>query len=647
MKNKKYLGLLVAVFLVSGAFGKYTQSTSLTSADVVYSTTVKDKKTGKKVTYQVQRMKNNQGYKITNTTTGESYTSKVDTGSNKAVQFKIPDQDISLRLQRSVYPWQYAELTLVESTTYEQVENTSIVQNVTVNQTASSSSSSQDASTEQKDTSQTSSSSSSTSQSESTTSSSNKSSTSAKASTKDSSDSKTETESKVPSLSDEEVDKITKHFGKWLYSSKYGQDAITVRSHLAPDHGAGSPTVLSVKTVDGPLLTTIGWYPGGHLADAQKLGGENLIEKKDQFDLTVLGNDLASNQAEDYTKNAVAFNIYTLIEKKHAYYADKNEEFTHIIANTVPKEQQIGAMDYGRYYVADKLTNKDVPTYSIILGSNGVVYFHTNKDSDDVYQKAPDDMQKEYARLLKEYQKLTSLDNVIEEQKESTSSSSSSTEVSSSSSSSTEVSSSSSSSTEVSSSSSTSSSQSSMTDKLSSSEISEIKELALNASVFGKYYLMNFGLDDPIYAYSDSEMLGIYKQDLPKIIDYYNTYDSGTYNEEDVLGELSNLENIEKNYTDLSLDELKALAKEKSSAHYLLFRGDNTLVYIMRAPMGMEAPSLVVSEPTEWRQEGDDIKVPVLSSATKETYKTISIKANDKSYTGGRNKTNYYVSQVN
>lgn len=627
MKNKKYLGLLVAVFLVSGAFGKYTQSTSLTSADVVYSTTVKDKKTGKKVTYQVQRMKNNQGYKITNTTTGESYTSKVDTGSNKAVQFKIPDQDISLRLQRSVYPWQYAELTLVESTTYEQVENTSIVQNVTVNQTASSSSSSQDASTEQKDTSQTSSSSSSTSQSESTTSSSNKSSTSAKSSTKDSSDSKTETESKVPSLSDEEVDKITKHFGKWLYSSKYGQDAITVRSHLAPDHGAGSPTVLSVKTVDGPLLTTIGWYPGGHLADAQKLGGENLIEKKDQFDLTVLGNDLASNQAEDYTKNAVAFNIYTLIEKKHAYYADKNEEFTHIIANTVPKEQQIGAMDYGRYYVADKLTNKDVPTYSIILGSNGVVYFHTNKDSDDVYQKAPDDMQKEYARLLKEYQKLTSLDNVIEEQKESTSSSSSSTEVSSSSS--------------------TSSSQASITDKLSSSEISEIKELALNASVFGKYYLMNFGLDDPIYAYSDSEMLGIYKQDLPKIIDYYNTYDSGTYNEEDVLGELSNLENIEKNYTDLSLDELKALAKEKSSAHYLLFKGDNTLVYIMRAPMGMEAPSLVVSEPTDWRQEGDEIKVPVLSSTTKETYKTVSIKANDKSYTGGRNKTNYYVSQVN
>lgn len=637
MKNKKYLGLLVAVFLVSGAFGKYTQSTSLTSADVVYSTTVKDKKTGKKVTYQVQRMKNNQGYKITNTTTGESYTSKVDTGSNKAVQFKIPDQDLSLRLQRSVYPWQYAELTLVESTTYEQVENTSIVQNVTVNQTASSSSSSQDASTEQKDTSQTSSSSSGASKSESTTSSSNKSSTSAKASTKDSSDSKTETESKVPSLSDEEVDKITKHFGKWLYTSKYGQDAITVRSNLAPDHGAGSPTVLSVKTVDGPLLTTIGWYPGGNLADAQKLGGENLIEKKDQFDLTVLGNDLASNQAEDYTKNAVAFNIYTLIEKKHAYYADKNEEFTHIIENTVPKDQQIGAMDYGRYYVADKLTNKDVPTYSIILGSNGVVYFHTNKDSDDVYQKAPDDMQKEYARLLKEYQKLTSLDNVIEEQKESTSSSSSSTEVSSSSSSSTDESQKTS----------TSSSQSSMAEKLSSSEISEIKELALNASVFGKYYLMNFGLDDPIYPYSDSEMLGIYKQDLPKIIDYYNTYDSGTYNEEDVLGELSNLENIEKNYTDLSLDELKALAKEKSSAHYLLFKGDNTLVYIMRAPMGMEAPSLVVSEPTDWRQEGDDIKVPVLLSTTKETYKTVSIKANDKSYTGGQNKTNYYVNQVN
>lgn len=637
MKNKKYLGLLVAVFLVSGAFGKYTQSTSLTSADVVYSTTVKDKKTGKKVTYQVQRMKNNQGYKITNTTTGESYTSKVDTGSNKAVQFKIPDQDLSLRLQRSVYPWQYAELTLVESTTYEQVENTSIVQNVTVNQTASSSSSSQDASTEQKDTSQTSSSSSGASKSESTTSSSNKSSTSAKASTKDSSDSKTETESKVPSLSDEEVDKITKHFGKWLYTSKYGQDAITVRSNLAPDHGAGSPTVLSVKTVDGPLLTTIGWYPGGNLADAQKLGGENLIEKKDQFDLTVLGNDLASNQAEDYTKNAVAFNIYTLIEKKHAYYADKNEEFTHIIENTVPKDQQIGAMDYGRYYVADKLTNKDVPTYSIILGSNGVVYFHTNKDSDDVYQKAPDDMQKEYARLLKEYQKLTSLDNVIEEQKESTSSSSSSTEVSSSSSSSTDESQKTS----------TSSSQSSMAEKLSSSEISEIKELALNASVFGKYYLMNFGLDDPIYPYSDSEMLGIYKQDLPKIIDYYNTYDSGIYNEEDVLGELSNLENIEKNYTDLSLDELKALAKEKSSAHYLLFKGDNTLVYIMRAPMGMEAPSLVVSEPTDWRQEGDDIKVPVLLSTTKETYKTVSIKANDKSYTGGQNKTNYYVNQVN
>ncbi len=81
LKQFKYLNMLIVslvVFLTFLILGKYTQSTALTNAQVVYATAVVDKKTGRKVRYKIEKRKDHT-FKVTNTQTGKSIVSKPQT----------------------------------------------------------------------------------------------------------------------------------------------------------------------------------------------------------------------------------------------------------------------------------------------------------------------------------------------------------------------------------------------------------------------------------------------------------------------------------------------------------------------------------------------------------------------------------------
>lgn len=226
----------------------------------------------------------------------------------------------------------------------------------------------------------------------------------------------------IEQLSEEEAKLVSQNFGKWLYESSYGQDAVTVRSTTLPTHGTGSAHVITKESDDGDILAGFGWTSMGSLEEASKGGSLNLVEERDKYDLRLLGMKASSDQVKDFTDNAILFKVYSLKDSTHAYYNSAQDEFEKLLKPRVPEDQLTGAAGMGQVYLAQNLLDKDKETYTILLASNGKVYY-TKKD-ETVFQEAPEDMQEAYHNLLKNSSSLTEAQSISEALKEEASSTS-------------------------------------------------------------------------------------------------------------------------------------------------------------------------------------------------------------------------------
>ena len=79
-----------------------------------------------------------------------------------------------------------------------------------------------------------------------------------------------------------------------------------------------------------------------------------------------------------------------------------------------------------------------------------------------------------------------------------------------------------------------------------------------------------------------------------------------------------------------------------SEIHY--YKEDNTLVFVS-VERGHNYPQ-VLDKKDNWKTEGDSIKIDVLDAMTKTKISTITLKQNNKNYTGGHSKSKYYVAEV-
>lgn len=219
----------------------------------------------------------------------------------------------------------------------------------------------------------------------------------------------------IDQLSEEEVKLVSQNFGQWLYESSYGQDAVTVRSTTLPTHGTGTAHVITKESVDGDILAGFGWTSMGSLEEASQGSSIDLVEERDKYDLRLLGMKASSDQVEDFTDNAILFKVYSLKDSTHAYYNSVQDEFEKLLKPRVPEDQLTGAAGMGQIYLAQNLLDKDKETYSILLASNGKVYY-TQKD-EKVFQEAPEDMQDAYHKLLKESSTLKEVQSISEEPK--------------------------------------------------------------------------------------------------------------------------------------------------------------------------------------------------------------------------------------
>ena len=121
-------------------------------------------------------------------------------------------------------------------------------------------------------------------------------------------------------------------------------------------------------------------------------------------------------------------------------------------------------------------------------------------------------------------------------------------------------------------------------------------------------------------------------------LDAINAVSSKTYTKEEAINLLKGSLFSEK---DGSSTKSNAVPKEDEVYYY---KGDNVIVFTTRI-MGNNHPQEV--EPQDkWVVEGDKIKINVVDKMTKTKISTITLKINNKQYTGGNVKSKYYVESI-
>lgn len=419
LKHKKFIGLALIVFLIFMVLGKYTQSTAFTSSSRVYATTVVDKKTGNKVRFEVRKIKGDT-YQVKNTETGDTYEADAQATEDHSLSFKLPSSDGSsegtIRITPSMVPGGEATVEMTESDNYSQVDGGSQVREASSE--SSSSSSSQVKSVIDSIVGSSSSSSSESDEASSSTS------MEADIKTKKTVDGDEET-TYIADYSKEDVQAISEAFGKWLYQSDYAKDAILVQSSFdsITKVDDGSPTFLSFEAPEekggkkklsilANLINADGYdnvsgIPSG-IIEGKEASNSEFRDYKNIVDSYALGIDGSSGKVADYSPTS-SFRLYTLKDKKHAFYKDNAAEQDALFKDFSASDKTGGKYNgYSKLY--DDLVNQNQKSYQIVLGSNGTVYYVTNywigkydKKAHQTYEIAPDDMQEAYQELLKRY----------------------------------------------------------------------------------------------------------------------------------------------------------------------------------------------------------------------------------------------------
>ena len=128
------------------------------------------------------------------------------------------------------------------------------------------------------------------------------------------------------------------------------------------------------------------------------------------------------------------------------------------------------------------------------------------------------------------------------------------------------------------------------------------------------------------------------KVSVQDFVDVVNEFSDKTYSKEEALELLQS-----PAFSELDGKSSGATTFPKDSEIYY-YKEDNTLVFVS-VERGHNYPQ-VLDKKENWKTEGDSIKIDVLDAMTKTKISTITLKQNNKNYTGGHSKSKYYVAEV-
>ena len=138
--------------------------------------------------------------------------------------------------------------------------------------------------------------------------------------------------------------------------------------------------------------------------------------------------------------------------------------------------------------------------------------------------------------------------------------------------------------------------------------------------------------------FNSLEGVPLAKISVQDFVDVVNEFSDKTYSKEEALELLQS-----PAFSELDGKSSGATTFPKDSEIYY-YKEDNTLVFIS-VERGHNYPQ-VLDKKENWKIEGDSIKIDVLDVMTKTKISTITLKQNNKNYTGGHSKSKYYVADV-
>lgn len=138
--------------------------------------------------------------------------------------------------------------------------------------------------------------------------------------------------------------------------------------------------------------------------------------------------------------------------------------------------------------------------------------------------------------------------------------------------------------------------------------------------------------------FKSPEGVPLAKVSVQDFVDIVNEFSNKTYSKQDALNLLQS-----PAFRELDGKSSGATIFPKDS-EIQFYKEDNTLVFVS-VERGHNYPQ-ELDKKENWKTEGDTIKIDVLDAMTKTKISTITLKLNNKNYTGGHSKSKYYVAEV-
>ena len=138
--------------------------------------------------------------------------------------------------------------------------------------------------------------------------------------------------------------------------------------------------------------------------------------------------------------------------------------------------------------------------------------------------------------------------------------------------------------------------------------------------------------------FNSPEGMPLAKVSVQDFVDVINEFSNKTYSKEEALELLQS-----PAFSELAGKSSAATTFPKDSEIYY-YKEDSALVFVS-VVRGHNYPQ-ELDKKENWKTEGDSIKIDVLDAMTKTKISTITLKLNNKNYTGGHSKSKYYVAEV-
>ena len=138
--------------------------------------------------------------------------------------------------------------------------------------------------------------------------------------------------------------------------------------------------------------------------------------------------------------------------------------------------------------------------------------------------------------------------------------------------------------------------------------------------------------------FNSPEGVPLAKVSVQDFVDIVNEFSNKTYSKEEALELLQSPAFIEYD------GKSSAMTTFPKDSEIYYYKEDSALVFVS-VERGHNYPQ-ELDKKENWKIEGDSIKIDVLDAMTKTKISTITLKLNNKNYTGGHSKSKYYVAEV-